>query len=185
MRSAPVKTQVSFEAYLEYEATSLERHEFVDGHLFVMAGGTARHAFLKDRLNALWRTAVRSRGYASFTSDVLFRTPNDTGYYPDVLVTCEPFAGKTRVFSAPCILVEVLSNSTEHIDRGEKWLQYQTIPSLEQYILLSQDQPKAEIFSKNPDGSWHYELFSAHQSIALPAIDFTLSLEALYADLPA
>jgi Uma2 family endonuclease len=184
MRTAPVKTQVSFEAYLEYEATSLERHEFVDGHLFVMAGGTARHAFLKDAVSRLCYSAVRSAGCAVFTSDASLKTPSGIGYYPDVLVTCEPYAGKTRVFTAPCILVEVLSDSTEHIDRGEKWLQYQTIPSLEQYVLLSQDQPKAEVFGKNPDGSWCYELFSAPQSIPFSAIDFSLSLKDLYADLP-
>jgi Uma2 family endonuclease len=97
-----------------------------------MAGGTARHAFLKDELHALCRLAVRQNSCASFTFDASLKTPSGIGYYPDVLFTCEPLSGKTRVFTAPCILVEVSSESTEHIDRGEKWQQYQTIPSLQQ-----------------------------------------------------
>lgn len=184
MRSAPIKTQFGFEDYLEFEASSHLRHEFVDGNLFVMAGGTARHNFLKDELHALWRMATRQAGCSSFTSDASLKTPSGMGYYPDILLTCEPFSGKTRVFYAPCILVEVLSESTEHIDRGEKWQEYQSIKSLEQYVLLSQDRPKAEVFSRNPDGSWRYELFSGKQEVVFPSIGFTLSLEELYKDLP-
>jgi Uma2 family endonuclease len=185
MRTAPVKTQISFEEYLDFEETSLERHEFVDGNLFIMAGGTARHALLKDAVQRLCYNAVLECGCALFTSDASLKTPSGIGYYPDVLFTCEPFSGKTRVFTAPCILVEVLSESTEHIDRGEKWQQYQTISSLEQYVLLSQDEPKAEVFSRNSDGSWRYELFSGTQHLPFPSIKFTLPLEELYRNFPA
>jgi Uma2 family endonuclease len=183
MRTAPVKTKSSFEEYLEFEAQSQVRHEFVDGNLFVMAGGTARHAFLKDEFYALSRVATRKCGCFAFTSDASLQTPSGNGYYPDVLITCENFTGNARVFYAPSILVEVLSDSTEHIDRGEKWRNYQAIPSLEQYILLSQSEPNAEIFSRNTDGSWRYELYSGKQSLVLPRIKWTLSLEELYRDL--
>jgi Uma2 family endonuclease len=84
MRTAPVKTKSSFEEYLEFEAQSQVRHEFVDGNLFVMAGGTARHAFLKDEFYALSRIATRKCGCFSFTSDASLQTPSGNGYYPDV-----------------------------------------------------------------------------------------------------
>jgi Uma2 family endonuclease len=184
MRTAPVQTKSSFEDYLEFESVSLERHEFVDGNLFVMAGGTARHVFLKEAFQRKIYDAVRECGCFSFTSDASLQTPSGNGYYPDVLITCEKFSGSSRVFHAPCILLEVLSDSTEQIDRGEKWRNYQVIPSLEQYILLSQSEPNAEAFSRNTDGSWRYELYSGKQSLSLPKLKLTLALEELYRDLP-
>jgi Uma2 family endonuclease len=184
MRTAPVKTQSSFEDYLEFENSSLERHEFVDGNLFLMAGGTARHVYIKEAFQRRCYDAVEACGCFSFTSDASLKTPSGHGYYPDILITCEKFSGQSRVFYAPCILVEVLSESTEHIDRGEKWRNYQAIPSLQQYLLLSQSEPSAELFSRNSDGSWRYELFFGKQNITLPSMNFTLSLEDLYHHLP-
>ena len=184
MRSAPVKTALSFEQFLEFEVSSLERHEFVDGNLFVMAGGTLKHNFLKDELHSLWRVAARAVGCRSFTGDVITRLPNDTGYFPDVFVTCEAVNGSARVMTKPCIIVEVLSSSTEIFDRGEKWQNYQTIPSLEQYVLLSQSEPLAEVYTRQADGAWRYQSFSGAAIISFPSISFELSLKTLYADLP-
>jgi Uma2 family endonuclease len=184
MRSAPVKTALSFDEFLEFEVSSFDRHEFVDGNLFVMAGGTLRHNFLKDELHSLWRVAARAVGCRSFTGDVITRLPNDTGYFPDVFVTCESVNGSSRVMTKPCIIVEVLSASTEIFDRGEKWQNYQTIPSLEQYVLLSQSEPFAEVYSRQSDGAWRYQSFSGAAIISFSSIAFDLSLEALYLDLP-
>ena len=184
LRDAPVKTELTFDEYLEFESLSLERHEFVDGNLFVLLGGTLRHNFVKDELHSLWRTAARAVGCRSFTGDVINRTPNDKGYYPDLFVVCEQVTGAARVMTKPCILVEVLSKTTEIVDRGEKWQHYQTIPTLEHYVLLNQNQAIAEVFSRQNDGSWRYQKYVGNDVIHFPSIKFDLSLEELYADLP-
>jgi Uma2 family endonuclease len=185
LRDAPIKTAVTFEEFLEFEAHSQERHEFVDGNLFVMAGGSSRHNFLKDEVHAMWRIAVRTAGCQSWTSDMLVRTPSTRGYYPDVITSCERVGGKARELNAPSVIVEVLSPTTEPVDRGEKWQAYQTIPSLEQYVLLSQDEPIAEVFSRLDDGSWRYEKFGVNDKLKFPSFGFELLLEELYRDLPA
>ncbi len=184
-RAAPVQTATNFEAFLEFEKSSSERHEFVDGNLFVMAGGTVRHNLIASELHTLWNAVVRSHGCRSLINDVLVRTPSGIGYYPDVFVTCEPLAGSSRVSTAPSVIVEVLSESTEVIDRGEKWLSYQLFPSLEQYVLLSQHAPLAELYSRQSDGSWRYEKFGQGSVLRFLNLNLELPLDALYADLPA
>ncbi len=183
LREAPVKSELTFDAYLAFETQSLERHEFVDGNLFVVPGGTLRHNFIRDELHALWRVAARAADCRSFTGDVINRI-NDRGYYPDLFVICEKINGSARIVTKPCILVEVLSKTTEIVDRGEKWQHYQTIPTLEHYVLLSQDEPVAEVFSRQNDGSWRYQKYVGSDVIQFPSIAFDLSLEELYADLP-
>ena len=131
-REPPVKTLPSFEEFLAFEVTSQERHEFVDGSLFVMAGGTDRHNLMAVILTALLFSKAFPKGCYAQSNDVLVRTPNGKGYYPDCFVYCDKSLDSSRVKHRPTILIEVLSSSTEAIDRGEKWQAYQQIPSLEQ-----------------------------------------------------
>jgi Uma2 family endonuclease len=129
-RISPVKTVATFEDYVRFETTSDVRHEFVDGNLFVMADGLKRHNFVANRvLIRLFDVAIEHGCYA-YSSGVITEMPSGKGYYPDVLVTCDSSMDTNRVVYRPNILIEILSQSTEAIDRGEKWEQYQTIPSL-------------------------------------------------------
>ena len=185
MRSAPVKTALSFEQFLEFEVSSLERHEFVDGNLFVMAGGTDKQNHVILELIIALKPIARAAGYRLYASDVLVRTPEDVGYYPDVYIAGEDETDSARVKRHPIVIIEVLSSSTEIFDRGEKWQNYQTIPSLEQYVLLSQSEPLAEVYTRQADGAWRYQSFSGATVISFPSISFDLSLTTLYADLPA
>jgi Uma2 family endonuclease len=184
MRSSPVKTALSFDEFLEFEIQSLERHEFVDGNLFVMAGGTDKQNHICIELVGALKPAARAVGLRTCMGDVLIRTPNDVGYYPDVYVTRDNPSDTSRVKREPVIIFEVLSESTEIFDRSEKWLNYQSIPSLEQYVLLSQTRPFAEIYSRNNDGSWRYQSFSGDVLLHFSSLGFDLSLAALYIDLP-
>jgi Uma2 family endonuclease len=182
-RVSPVKTVATFEDYVRFETTSDVRHEFVDGNLFVMAGGLKRHNFVANRiLIRLFDVAIEHGCYA-YSSDVITKMPSGKGYYPDVLVTCDASLDTNRVVYRPNILIEVLSQSTEAIDRGEKWEQYQTIPSLEQYILLSQHEPVAEVFSRN-DGKWLYERFTDNEKLKFSSLEFEIVLSDLYQNLP-
>jgi Uma2 family endonuclease len=184
MRSAPVKTALSFDEFLEFETQSLERHEFVDGNLFIMAGGTDRQNHVVGELYILLKPAARAIGLRTYMSDVLIRTPNDVGYYPDLYIARDNPGDTSRIKREPVIIFEVLSESTEIFDRSEKWLNYQSIPSLEQYVLLSQTTSFAEIYSRNNDGSWRYQSFSGDVLLHFSSLGFDLSLAALYIDLP-
>jgi Uma2 family endonuclease len=184
MRSAPVRTALSFDEFLEFEAGSRERHEFVDGNLFVMAGGSDRQNHVVLELVGAIKNATRAAGLRVYASDVLIRTPSEVGYYPDVYVAREEPGDTALVKRHPIVIVEVLSASTEVFDRGEKWQNYQTIPSLEQYILLSQSAPLAEVYERQSDGAWRYQSYSGQAMVRISSISFDLPLEVLYVDLP-
>ncbi len=183
-REAPVQTATSFDAFLEFEEHSQERHEFVDGNLFVMAGGTDRHDHVSNGLRArLFLTALKGH-FRLHGSDLLVRTPDDVGYYPDAFVVIDPSIDTGRVKYRPHIIFEVLSESTEAIDRGEKLHNYRTIPSLEQYVLLSQNEPLADVYSRQSDGAWQHEILQSGAVLRLPSISFEIELNALFENLP-
>jgi Uma2 family endonuclease len=129
LREAPVQSAISFEQFLEREIHAQERHEFVDGNVFVMPGGTDRHN--RIAINAMMQVlpAALGSGCQAYMNDLLIRTPDETGYYPDVFVVCDSSQDTPRVKRQPCIIIEVLSKpahghgaseSTAAIDRGEK-----------------------------------------------------------------
>ena len=109
---------------------------------------------------------------------MLVRTPDDHGYYPDVFVTCEERNDGSRVKRQPCFVVEVLSDSTEAIDRGEKLHHYQRIPALQAYVLVSQYKQMVEVYRRLPDG-WRYEILESGV-LELPCIGLGLPLERVY-----
>jgi Uma2 family endonuclease len=124
-----------------------------------------------------------SRGCYAYSNDVIVQTPNGKGYYPDIFVTCDPTADSSRVVLRPGIIIEVLSNSTELFDRGEKWEQYQKIPSLEQYVLLSQNEPVAEVYSRQGE-KWLYERLTDTAVLKFSNLEFEFMLSDLYQNLP-
>jgi Uma2 family endonuclease len=185
-RQAPVQSVSSFEAFLVFEETATERHEFVDGNLFVMAGGTDRHDHVAGGLySRLFLQAFERRNFQVYKGDVKIRTPDEIGYYPDVFVLTETSLDTPRVKRSPAVIVEVLSESTEAIDRGEKLRNYRKIPSLEQYFLLSQHQPQGEVYVKQPNGEWLHRILEADALLEMPSIGFSLALTVLYDNLPA
>ena len=166
-----------------FEMTSTVRHEFVDGNLFVMAGGTKRHNLLGGLIYAKILPVALARGCFTYFADVIARMPSGKGYYPDLMVTCDSSLDSNRTVLRPSIIVEVLSVSTEVIDRGEKWEQYQTIPTLEQYVLLSQSEAVAEIYSRQAS-KWIYERISGDALLTFSSLDFDVVLSELYQNLP-
>jgi len=182
-RSAqPVKTGISFEDYLEFEKTAREKHEFVDGQLFMMAGASDRHNRLSGRLYAqLLSTEVPP--CRAFIADMKVETPSGQGYYPDVLVVCDETDDHPYVKKKPCLIIEVLSDSTEAIDRGEKLNNYRHFESLQAYLLVNQVTKRLELFRRNDDGSLRYDVFEEGDKVTLPCGDATISVDDLYANL--
>ncbi|HMR75262.1 MAG TPA: Uma2 family endonuclease [Polyangiaceae bacterium] len=177
----------SYEEYLAYEQDSGLKHGFEDGEIFAMPGGSRRHNALALRVGAAV-DAGRRPGCIAFQSDQKVRVlATGKATYPDVSLVCAPIEGDPadpsgNTVTNPTLLVEVLSPSTEEEDRGNKWRHYQLIPSLQEYVLVSQGPPRVEYFRRLPTGGWEYHDFS-EGTVRLES-GGTLDLSALYADLP-
>ena len=176
----------TFADYLALERDSEIKHEFDAGEILAMSGGTARHSALAANIVIALGT-TRGPGCTVFQSDMRVRiAATGRATYPDASMVCGPLeydledAARTTITN-PTLIVEVLSVTTEKGDRGNKWMHYQRIPSLQEYVLVSQD-PRIEVFRRMPSGSWEY-LEVREGSVNL-ASGPTLDLAVLYADLP-
>lgn len=151
----------SYAEYLAYERDSGLKHEFEDGAIFAMAGGSRRHNALASRVSAALESGRRS-GCVAFQSDQRVRVlATGRAAYPDATVVCGPIEGDPAdptgaTITNPTLLVEVLSPSTEQEDRGNKWQHYQLIPSLREYVLVSQAEARVERYRRLPGGTWEY-----------------------------
>lgn len=177
----------SYAQYLDYERDSGLKHEFDDGEILAMAGGSRRHSALASRVSAALE-AGRKTGCVAFQSDQKVRVlATGRATYPDASVVCGPLEGDPAdpsgaTITNPTLIVEVLSPSTEEEDRGNKWQHYQLVPSLQEYVLVSQAAPRVECYRRLPSGNWEYSDSRAGKvRLSTGAV---LDLEALYAGLP-
>jgi Uma2 family endonuclease len=177
----------TYAEYLGYERDSALKHEFDDGEIRAMAGGSRRHNALASRVSAALE-AAREPGCVAFQSDQRVRVlATGRATYPDASMVCGPIEGDPAdptgsTISNPTLIVEVLSPSTEQDDRGSKWQHYQLMVSLQEYVLVSQAEPRIERYHRLPSGSWEYS--DATEGVVSLATGARLSLAELYADLP-
>jgi Uma2 family endonuclease len=172
--------QMTFEEYLEFEKTSEVRHEFVDGFVFAMAGANNVHNLIAGSVFARAYLSATKAGCRAYMNDMKLRTPSDKGYYPDVFVTCDPKDFETNIKTTACFILEVLSDSTQDIDRDEKWHNYRAMASLQSYILVSQKREFLEVYQKQADGTWRYKVLEDEGILSLPCISLQVSLEEIY-----
>jgi len=158
-RMMPVAVaRMTYAEYLAFETASESKHEYIHGEVFAMAGGTITHGALGMAVGAALSAALRDRPCRVLSSDVRVRS-KATGLatYPDVTVVCQKIEvddeDKHGVLN-PTLIVEVLSDSTEAYDRGAKAAHYRRIPSLREYVLVAQDEPRIEVYRRNERGKW-------------------------------
>ncbi|MBP0015766.1 MAG: Uma2 family endonuclease [Roseofilum sp. SBFL] len=171
--------------YLEGEKKSPIRHEYLGGQIFAMSGGSEEHNRIAGNIYTRLLSHLRGSGCKTFMSDMKVNMPmaRDTAelfYYPDVMVTCDPQDTERYYKTRPCLIVEVLSPSTQSLDRREKRLNYQSLPSLREYILVSQTQMKVEVYRRNTDGTWSLEILESDDSLELNSVDLTLTMAEIY-----
>jgi Uma2 family endonuclease len=173
--------------YLELEEGSNGKHEFLDGEIFAMAGGTPEHAALDVAVSAQLHGQLQGKPCRVYSSDLRIRVPaTGLASYPDVTVLCgkpesDPEAKHT--FVNPTLLVEVLSDSTEAYDRGEKFEHYRQLASLQEYVLVSTRERLIETWHRAANDQWTRSEARGAASLALQAIGCTLELRSIYADL--
>jgi len=171
-----------YDEYLQIEQDTGIKHEYLDGRATAMAGGTSEHSHLAGQLLAHLVVALRGGPRRPFNSDFKMRV-EATGLstYPDLSVICgqiERPADDRNAALNPRVLVEVLSPSTERYDRGEKWAHYEMIPSLREYVLVSSDRERVEVFSR--ENGWVFRSYGPGERISLPSLGLEIPLDELY-----
>lgn len=176
---------ISPEEYLLRERRAEYKSEYYEGEIVSMTGASRRHNLLTVNLVFQMKGQLGGRGCETYSGDMRVRIPDTRAYvYPDVAVACgEPHFEDDEVdtLTNPTLVVEVLSPSTETYDRGQKWEHYRRIPSLRQYVLVSQDRPHAEWYTRQEDGLWLFaEATGQEAKVRLESVGCTLRLADLY-----
>ena len=185
MIAASQPQQMTVEAYLEWEPRQELRYEFVNGDIFAMTGGTLPHNDIAINLLTVLRPHVRRQGCRINIADAKVNITPSIYRYPDVVVSCDE-RDRTAInaIQHPKIIVEVLSAGTEAFDRGDKFKEYRTLPSLEEYILISSTQVNVEIYRRGEGRLWLYTAYQAGDVIKLESIGFEFAIAILYEDIP-
>ena len=189
--TAPIKpqAQTSVEDYLVGEQSTEIKHEYLGGQVVAMGGASDRHGLISLSLATLLVPHARHKVCQLFMGDMKVRVDHDGDsyfYYPDLLLTCDPDDKESPYYRRhPCLLVEVLSPSTERIDAREKLFAYRLLPSLCEYLLLRQDRLQADLYQLNDEGRWQHKVFThPDDALALRSLDVAVTLHNVYADVP-
>lgn len=174
-------TYITESEYLEGEKISLERHEYVAGQVYLMAGSSKRHnRIARNFINSL-AAAAHDKGCEIYFSDIKIKIEKyKSYYYPDVVISCEDNDDEYYLTN-PCVIIEVASDSTIRKDYLEKSLAYQSIPSLQAYLIVAQDRMQADILMRDENNEWQLKkLDKADEQIYFPCLDKYLSLTEIY-----
>lgn len=181
MGLAKLKTKISAEDYLDGEKDSQVRYEFVNGEVYAMAGASDNHNRITGNLFAEIYNRLRDSSCEPFTTDMKLRVDEETFYYPDVFVACDTNPVNSYYREEPILIIEVVSNSTRQTDRREKLRAYQQMPSVQEYIIVEQENVAVEIHRRQSDGRWITYFFTrADTEFTLESIDLTLQLSEVY-----
>jgi Uma2 family endonuclease len=179
------KKSLTIPEYLEYEKTSVEKHEYYQGELFAMAGAKVAHNRIVVRLTGLLSQQLRGKPCEPFNSDQRIHIPENTLFtYPDISIVCgtiKTLNNDDYNILNPTIIIEVLSPGTKNYDRGEKFQLYRDIPTLKEYILIDSQFIHIEAFRINAKGHWELEEYKyPEQVLELPLIDGSVSVRDIY-----
>lgn len=173
---------MTVEEYLEWEAQQELRHEYINGEVIAMTGGTLPHNDIALNLYTVLRPHLRQRGCHANVSDVQVKdVRNQRYFYPDIVITCHEADLNARNFiEHPTIIVEVLSPSTTAYDRGEKFSYYRQFPSLQEYVLVNSEAKVVEVYRRGQGKMWAYFPYEEGDTIELKSIQFECELASLY-----
>lgn len=173
------------EEYFLWEETQSTRHEYLNGEVHAMGGGTINHSDISGNILALLKTHLRGSGCKVLNSDARVNICETKNYvYPDLSVTCdERDKTTTQYIIYPCLIVEVLSPATEAYDRGKKFKMYRRNPSLQEYVLVDSEAIAVEIFRRAKEDAWQILNYQAGDVVELTSVNLTFPIEAIYEDI--
>ena len=183
--SSAAKAKITVQEYLAMERVSEIKHEFYDGDIFDMTGGTPAHSLIASNIIREAGNALKSRPCVVFNSDLRVKVnPSGLFTYPDVTIVCgqQQFDDDQRdTLVNPTVIVEVLSKSTAIYDRGAKSKQFRKIESLQALILVEQDSPVVEVYRRQPEGNWLLtEATDLSESIEIQPLGISIPLNEIY-----
>ncbi len=173
---------ISPEDYLALDHESLDqKYEYVDGHMYALAGGSNNHSYIAGNMFALLREHLLGSPCKAATSDMMFQVAKGRYLYPDVSVSCDKRDTQEikHFIEYPILVVEVLSPTTEMYDRTKKFRLYQKCLSIQEYILINQYRKEVEIYTRN-GMKWEYRLFSEGDDIEITCLNMTIPIDKLY-----
>ncbi len=178
-------TTYSESDYLAYEAQSPVRHEYIAGEIFAMTGASIRHNVIAGNLFAELRTHLKGTPCRALIEGVKLRLRKEQSYfYPDVMVTCEDrlqeLDSQQQIVEAPLVVIEILSPTTEATDRREKLRAYRTLPSLKEYLLVSQEQAQVEIYRRRGDIGWDIITYEPGDTVEIASLEIKLDMDEIY-----
>ncbi len=181
MVALPDRILMSAEEYLAWELTQQERHEFWDGEVVLMAGGTKKHNRVSGNCFKVLDGLLVDRDCEVYITDVKVQVEANRKYfYPDVVVTCDGREHDTQMVQFPCLIVEVLSPSTEAVDRGAKFTYYRRFTTLREYVLIQMERPMVEVFCRNEMGKWVLTEYGMGDVIDLESLGCQVAVVDLY-----
>ncbi|WP_414526582.1 Uma2 family endonuclease [Nodularia chucula] len=173
------------EEYFIWEEKQLLRHEYLNGEVYAMTGGTQNHGRIASNIIFIVKGHLRGGGCQVGNSDCRVNIFETKDYvYPDVSVTCdERDRTAIQAIQYPCLIVEVLSPSTASYDRGDKFRLYRRNPSLQDYLLVDAEKIAIDLYGKNERGNWEIFNYQPGDNIKLKSIDLTFPIESVYEDI--
>ena len=182
------RQRFDFAEYLALEEIAQTKHEYLDGAVWAMAGGSPDHAAVAGNVMTLLNVQLQGRRCRVYTSDLRVRVQaTGLGTYPDLSVVCgavelDPEDRKGHTVVNTTVVVEVLSPSTQDYDRGEKFEHYTRVPTVREVVFVAHDRHAIEVRRREPDGSWSTTTTGEGGTAQLTSIDCTLAIEAVYRD---
>jgi Uma2 family endonuclease len=171
------------EEYFEWEAQQELRYEYFDGEVFAMAGGSLPHADIALNVASILREHLRGRCKVRNSDAKVGITETGPFTYPDVSVSCDERDRTAQEFTRyPCLIVEVLSPSTEAYDRGGKFALYRRLESLQEYVLVGSETRTVEVFRRDQQGGWMFLPYGEGDEIELTSVGLTIPIAAIYED---
>lgn len=184
MGAPAARVQMDYASYVAFERAADRKHEWLHGEIFAMAGGTLVHGALAAKVIMELGAHAQKCGCRVFSSNVKVRAlATGLATYPDVSLVCGPLETDPEdrhALTNPVLLVEVLSDGTEAYDRGAKFRHYRTLPSLRDYVLVSQHERRIEVYSRNEQGLWVLREARSGESVALSALEGALTVDSVY-----
>jgi Uma2 family endonuclease len=175
---------MTVEEYFQLEENNPDtRYEYIDGHVYAMAGGTADHDTIKSNIQRVLWNLLRGSRCRVYSSDIKVFVSETRYFHPDVIVSCDPHdRGTVQAIQSPRLVVEVLSPSTEMTDRTWKLKNYRAHPTIEEYVLADSKSRKIEIYHKE-NNRWIYDAFENNAEITLDSLGIHFSLMDAYTDI--
>jgi Uma2 family endonuclease len=180
MAAQPTSVPFTVEEYRVWERASQERHEYIDGRVTLMSGGTADHSALCVGVGSLLRALLRGGSCRAYRSDMRVRLSATRYVYPDASVSCDPRdRGQIEELQSACLIVEVLLPTTEAYDGGEKFGYYRACPSIQEYLLVNARRPEVELF-RRAGAFWTLTTFGPEDVIDLTSVGVRLPVAEVY-----